>query len=102
MFLKTKQEFMHLPLGDPLTARDLQDTEDTLACLVFRRKSDTVLCRWGWRREPGKRASYQGFWTLDGSQLPSLPWNTYGTDWQAYRINLPRDIRDIAVSFRWR
>ena len=98
MFLKRKQEFIPLPLGEPMTLCDLQNTDDCLVILVFRGNPEKILCRWGWKRINDAHASYQGFWTLDNSNLPLFPWNTYGTNWQAYRANLPRDIRDIAVS----
>ena len=102
MLLKQKQQFYHLSLGEPLTACDLQNIDDSLVVLTFRGKAETVLCRWGLKRKSGEHASYQGFWTLDNSPLVQFPWNTYGTDWQAYRVNLPRDIRDIAVCIGWR
>ena len=102
MILKQKQQFCHLPLGEALTAYDLQNIDDCLVALTFRDKAETVLCRWGWKRKSGEHASYQGFWTLDNSNLPVFPWNTYGTNWQAYRVYLPRDIRDIAVCVGWR
>ena len=97
MLLKVKQQFIQLPLGEPLTACDLQNIDDCLVCLTFRGKPEMLLCRWGWKRKEDEHASYQGFWMLDNSKLPTYPWNTYGTNWQAYRVNLPRDIRDIAV-----
>lgn len=97
MILTKKQQFIPLPLGEPLTACDLQNTEDCLVVLTFRDKPEMILCRWGWKRKSGEHASYQGFWTLDNSNLPVFPWNTYGTNWQAYKVYLPRDIRDIAI-----
>ena len=97
MLLKRKQRFIQLPLGEALTVCDLQNIEDCLVALTFRGKPEMIICRWGWKRIPNEEASYQGFWTLDNSNLPVFPWNTYGTNWQAYRIDLPRDIRDIAV-----
>ena len=43
MLLKQKQQFYHLPLGEPLTACDLQNIDDSLVVLTFRGKAETVL-----------------------------------------------------------
>ena len=99
MFQK-KKRFTPVPLGEPLTLCDLQRTEDTLVVLTFRGKPEMILCRWGWKLDPNQNASYQGFWMLDNTNsLPPLPWNTYGTNWQAYKVYIPCDIRDFGI--RW-
>lgn len=92
-----KSRFQRVPLGEALTLYDLQNIEDCMTVLTFRGKPDMILCRWGWKRNPAENASYQGFWTLDDTALPVLPWNTYGTNWQAYKVYLPRDIRDFGI-----
>ena len=95
----TKRKFQSLPLGEPLTMYDLQNIDDCLVVLTFRGKPDMTLCRWGWKRFPAEDASYQGFWMLDNTNLPGMPWNTYGTNWQAHRVYLPHDIRDFGIVF---
>ena len=98
MFLQRKRNFRPVMLGEPLTIADLHYIDDCLVVLTFRGKPDMILCRWGWKRIPEENTSYQGFWTLDNTALNALPWKTYGTNWQAYRVNLPRDIRDFGIA----
>lgn len=88
-------------LTKPMTVADLQKTPDCLVAITYRYNPNRVsVYRWGlkpyWEQD-GTITVHQGFWPLDGTQAPNYPWNTYGTDWQCYRIDLPQDASRIAI-----
>lgn len=86
-------------LDEPMTAADLQKTEDCLVAITFRFSERVMLMRWGWKViwKDHKPEVYRGFWTLDNSPSPVFDWYTYGTDWQVYRVNMPQDVSRIAT-----
>ena len=72
----------------------------------LRRERTITLMRWGWKRLSNYDSRW--FWPLTRhGVIPPNDWNTYGTNWQAYKIDLPDDISDMGIrrrrpSFRFR
>lgn len=96
-----RQRFTRLDkaLGEPLTVTDLQRSGEMVVAVSFRFERVTTLMRWGWKRFQDGEVRW--FWPLiPGSVIPPNNWNTYGTNWQAYEIDLPEDVMDIAVRRR--
>lgn len=86
-------------LGEPLTVTDLQRSGEMIVAVSFRLEKVTTLMRWGWRRFRNYEVLW--FWPLNpGTLVPPNNWNAYGTNWQAYRVDLPDDISDIAIRRR--
>lgn len=86
-------------LGKPLTVIDLIHSGEMVVAVAFRRERTITLMRWGYKRF--RDGDIRWFWPLiPGSVIPPNNWDTYGTNWQAYEIDLPEDVRDIAVRRR--
>ncbi len=93
-------------LGKPLTIIDLIHSGEMVVAVAFRRERTITLMRWGWKRLSNYDSRW--FWPLTRhGVIPPNDWNTYGTNWQAYKIDLPDDISDMGIrrrrpSFRFR
>ncbi len=95
-----RQRFTRLDkdLGEPLTVTDLQQSGEMVVAVAFRHERVTTLMRWGYKRF--RNGDIRWFWPLiPGSLIPPNHWDTYGTNWQAYEIDLPENVTDIAVRF---
>jgi len=93
-----RQRFTRLDkaLGEPLTVTDLQQSGEMVVAVAFRHERVTTLMRWGYKRF--RDGDIRWFWPLiPGSLIPPNHWDTYGTNWQAYEIDLPENVTDIAV-----
>ena len=85
-------------LGKPLTVTDLVHSGEMVVAVAFRYEHTITLMRWGWKRLD--TVDYRWFWPLTRrGMIPPNNWDTYGTNWQAFEITLPEDLRDIAVRY---